>query len=65
MLLSLMLLCGELKAWFKGQRAIRLGDLMCLFLFILVMDVLSWMLTGGTERGLVRVLYVEEENVEI
>ena len=50
---------GEPKSWFKGQRGVRQGDPLCPFLFFIVVNLLSHLVLRAVNNGLVRGLIVD------
>ena len=53
-----VLVNGNTKGWVKASRGLRQGDHLSLFLFTLVVDVLSRMLLRAEERNMLEVIQV-------
>lgn len=51
--------------WFQVSRELRQGDPLSPFLFTMVVDVLSRMLTGDMERNKVRGLVAGKDRIEV
>lgn len=56
---------GEPKSWFKGERGVRQGDPLSPFLFTIVVDVLSRLVSRAVSNGLVKGLSVGSEGILI
>ena len=59
-----ILVNGNAKRWVKAYKGLRQGDPLSLFLFILVVDVLS-MIVRAEERGLFEGFLVGRNRIEV
>ena len=56
---------GRPRGWFEASRGLRQGDPLSPFLFTLVVDVLSRLVSKAEERGIIRGFEVGRERVKI
>lgn len=60
---TLRLVNGEPEYWFNGQRGVRQGDPLSPFLFVIVVDVLSRLVSRVINNGFVMGLTIGSQGV--